>query len=264
MTSTLRILVAAAVLLAAWAGVTLLAHSSQLPVGLTLVLDCSASMGPEKSTGPYGPRTPCKYHEITEVVRKVLAEVPEATVVSVFTVSQAAGSLDEKGKPRKEQPAPEATIQRVLDPVSWNDRRLAGLMEELELQRPYNERSLVRAMVEAKERGFPANFRGRKLMLVLTDGPDNRFARDTRLHARQGTADLAQFLEREFGRSDVSVRLVGYKVSAKEAPTLQKQFEPSFEKFALPGRFFTTDSREALAKRLTELVRVGTGEKDKK
>jgi hypothetical protein len=221
-------------------------------------------MGPEKSTGAYTPRTPCKYHDVTDVVRKLLAEVPEGTMVSVFTFSQAIGPLDEKGVPRREQPAPEATIQRVLDPVYWNERRVAGLMDELESLRPQNERPLVRAMVEAKERGFPANFRGRKLMLVLTDGPDNRFPKDVRLHARQGTADLAAFLEREFRTSDVAVRLVGYKVPAKDAPNLQKQFEPAFVKFALPGRYFATDSKEALANRLIEMVRTKGPDKDKK
>lgn len=216
---------------------------------LAIVLDCSGSMGPAEGMA-YDAKTKCKYHEITAALRAFLKDLPDGTMVSVFTFSAATGPLDAQGQPTATQPLVNTTVKRVLEPSYWLPRRLDPLLDELEALRPWNTAPLVRAVVQAKEQGFPANFRGPRALLVLTDGMDNCFAADKSLQAKSGTTDVAAALRKELAGTGIAVNVVGYKVPAKEVEPLRRQVQAAVEQLTPPGRFALVDKPEELTKRL--------------
>src|SRR5262249_15596254 len=134
---------------------------------IAIVLDCSGSMGPSYDQGEkWGPTT--KYNQATDALEKGLSELPEGGGLSLFGYGQA-------GPPgMKTVEEAEETIRAVRLPKRWERKQLEGLMREVRYPalEPWNQTPLVRAMWRAKQEGFPANFKGFKTLLVLTDGMD--------------------------------------------------------------------------------------------
>jgi hypothetical protein len=230
---------------------------------IVIVLDCSGSMGPRKGV-QYRPGIPCKWTEVTKVLKDVLGQLPEDVFLSVFVFSHNVGrNID-----------PEDTITCFRKPSPWKQAQLDPLMHQLVNLEPWNETPLVRAMWEAKRVGFPERdaagqpFEGFKTMLVLTDGQDNRFYYydeehvppqwniDKTLQKEHPTKEIGEFIRIKFEKIGVVVNLVGFKVAnKKEAADLRKNFEGTLKELDPPGRFRTIDDIEALNKELQESLK---------
>src|SRR5262249_17721921 len=150
------------------------------------------------------------------------------------------------------QPAPEDTIAAVRKPSPWDPKDLGPLMKELEELVPFLETPLVRAMVKAKNEGFPPNATGFKTLLVLTDGMDNRFERkekktgkvigyDDVLQGIRKDTKLKSWVAKEFEKVGVVINFVGFKVEKGEAKDLQDQFKDTVESLDPKGNFYTTN-----------------------
>ncbi len=223
---------------------------------IAIVLDCSGSMFEKyeeyRNAGkPYRGDTPCKYHQATKALEKMLKDLPKGTKVSVTIFSQAIGRRNKNWFPIDKQPLdPEETIKLIREPAPWDPtQQLDDLIKKLEEYTPFNETPLVRAMTMAKEQGFPENFHGFKTMIVLTDGEDNRFKGDTDLHQRHNTTEITKYMEEEFRNSGIALNLVGFRVpDNEEQQRLTEQFKDVIEKkLPLRGKFFTVDNPEELA-----------------
>jgi hypothetical protein len=235
---------------------------------LAIVLDCSGSMADQNfiDKNGYNRRTPCKYHEATDALGKVLTNLPPGTYVSVFVFSAAARERDEKGRADDNKEARVSlndTIKRLRAPKRWDPAELPALMDEIENMLPYHHTPLVRSMWEAnaedgdKDRngGFPnaKDFKGFKTMLVLTDGVDDRFETDRQLHKKHSTQDLSKFLYEEFKDSGVLINVVNFRFVSdakddegkkKEAET-KEQFKEAIEK-KLHGKIYETKDVDEL------------------
>lgn len=209
---------------------------------LTVVLDCSGSMGAPQ--GEVGPTT--KYIEAVEALKSVLARVPLGTTVSVWAFGQSLGAA-------RTAPA-EQTIKRVLDPVSWNpadNQQLADLMAKISYPalEPWNESPVVRAMVEA--RGDLLGFGGYKNLIVITDGVDNRFARDAEINPTG--MDIPTFLTSQFQNTAIVVDVIGFKVGAGEVESARRQFSV-VKSFSLPGDWYAVDQAQDLADTMSRAI----------
>jgi hypothetical protein len=230
---------------------------------LAIVLDCSGSMrdksAKEGAEETYTRKTKCKWRDAVQMLEKVLSDLPEGIMVSVWVFSHLKkGLYNEKaefvGGPS--YPSAERTIEQIRKSSRWRRQELRGLIDELQDMCPFNVTPLVRAMWQAKEKGFPEErqFNGRKTMLVLTDGMDNRFYypnprlelnekahEDTELTARHNTQNIAEFLEKEFQGADIQVNMIGFGVPEDERATIEKQFaDPIRNKLSPPGNFYLT------------------------
>jgi hypothetical protein len=212
---------------------------------LAIVLDCSGSMGPPEGQA-WGPTT--KYNEALAALREILGRLPKGTTVSLWVFGQAVG-------PAKTVDDAESTIRRIQAPVVWgpdDPDQLRGLMARLAYPalEPWNESPIVRAIVAAKEDLRRAG--GFKSVLVLTDGMDNRFARDRELNPRN--LDIPAFLTETFRNTGIALNVVGYKVSTAEARAAEEQFRVVTQ-LTPPGRFVTVDDARRLAAVLDDSLR---------
>jgi hypothetical protein len=201
---------------------------------VAIVLDCSGSMGVQ----PDQPWTKnVKYAEATAALRRVLRKVPRGTRVSLWVFGQA---LQNQGPTA---PDAESTIQQIQKPTPWDAATmLEPLMKRVEYPalRPWNESPIVRTMMKAKDDLAQAT--GFKTMVVITDGMDNRFAKDAELNKQK--LDIPTYLRREFRNAGIMINVVGFKVVDAEEAKAQAQFAV-VEELPIPGRFVTV--REAVA-----------------
>ncbi len=212
---------------------------------VALVLDCSGSMGPpEDVTDPFQ----SKYAEAVAALREVLSDIPRGTRVSLWTFGQALG-------PGRTAATAESTIFRVQDPIAWNPAdpsQLTTLMEKIDPRhiRPWNESPIVRTILAAK--GDVEDAPGFRTILVITDGMDNRFAKD-RVANPRGKA-ISEALTEAFTNSGISLNVVGFKVVGSEESKAQQQFSV-VERLSPPGRFYRVTETELLAETLNVALR---------
>ncbi len=219
---------------------------------LAIVLDCSGSMGAPEGTA-FGPAT--KYAQATDALEKLLSEMPPGIVVSLWVFGASV--------PGQPSIAAEKTIQRVQGPAPWIPALLPNWMSSVRYPRlePWNYSPIIRSMWQAKADLEDAQ--GFKTLLVITDGADDRYAYDAQLAKGR---DIASFLRDEFGESGISVNVVNVIGSltgitdttraqrAQEAARARSQFEV-IQSFAVPGRYYTVETSEALIERLREAMK---------
>lgn len=212
---------------------------------VAIVLDCSGSMGPKEGV-KYDRDTPCKYHEATGALKKVLQKLPDGVTLSVIVYSHE-GKV--AGKPKNSEEI-DQLIELIRPPSVWRRDQLGGLMDRVEPLVPWNETPVVRSMWRAKREGFPDNFRGFKTLVVLTDGEDNLFERDRQLNPT-GNAKIADYINKEFAGFGLVVNIVGFKVAAEEKARFQEQFQDVIEKqLPLKGKFYTVENTNELVDKL--------------
>jgi hypothetical protein len=217
------------------------------------VLDCSGSMGIEAKI--WNRSTPCKYHEATTAARRALARIPQGWFVSVFVFSHVQGPRAPGGQALREQPRDfQDWIEQFRPPKPWDPKESDMLMARLEEQCPWNETPLVRAIVRAREEGFPKEFAGPRTILVLTDGMDNCFQKDAELHQRHGTKSIGDFLHKEFDGKGITLKVAAYRVPAQEIDRLRQQMQNVIEKMNPPGDFRVINEAQKLSDLLPRLV----------
>jgi hypothetical protein len=211
---------------------------------LAVVLDCSRSMGP-----PAGKEfsSTTKYAQATAALRKVLSKLPKGTTVSIWVFGQAVGA-------EKTAPTPEDTIQRVQDPVVWDPddpAQLQTVMSKVEWPalEPWNQSPIIRAMVKAARSDLDGA-RSAKTLLVITDGMDNRFDKDTTLNPDR--KDTRTFFREQF--RDIEVDVIGFRVTNIEMTKAKEQFEV-VKDLPVPGKFYTVNDGPELAGTLHKVLR---------
>src|SRR6185369_7172079 len=115
---------------------------------ITIVLDCSGSMGEEGNKQPDG-RT--RFRAALDALGQVLEKIPAGTKVSMWIFAHSRGA-DEDVYKRE----PERTIERILPPQEWRDgearqKQIRDLMGQLGRLTPRYASPILRAMLDAKE-----------------------------------------------------------------------------------------------------------------
>jgi len=198
---------------------------------IAIVLDCSGSMG-APSGQPWGPGV--KFQEATDSLRRLLRKVARGTRVSVWVFGEALG----RGETVADA---ERTILPIRPPVTWDPddpALLRDLMARLAYPAlvPWNESPIVRAMLRARDdlRNVP----GFKSLIVLTDGMDNRFARDAEWNPG-GKKSIPTALREAFGRSDIEINVIGYRVADPAEEEAARQQFKVIEELPRPGKFYS-------------------------
>jgi hypothetical protein len=208
---------------------------------IAIVLDCSGSMAAPRGQ----PETASKFREAAAALKQVLQRVPRGTVVSIWIFGQAV-------EPGKTVERPEETIERVLSPTPWDPQdndRLRDLMTKVEAYQPWNRSPILRAMWRAASEDLRAAD-GFKTLLVITDGMDNRFAKDDLLN--QERRSPRAFLLANF--RDIEVNVIGFKVAAAEQAAAVEQFK-AVEELPTPGRYYTAEQSADLTIKLRSILR---------
>jgi len=206
---------------------------------IAIVLDASGSM-----RAADGQKGPSKFEEATQALRTVLAQLPPGTVVSLWIFGEALGTA-------KTAEIAERTIRHVQKPVAWEKALLEPLMKEVAAIEPWNQSPILRTMLWAADdlRGAP----GFNMLLVLTDGMDNRWTIDRQ--ANPNGLDVAASLRSYFAGSDIAVNVIGFRVaSPAEQQQVRMQFE-EVERFRVPGLFATAEASPALIEALDRALR---------
>jgi hypothetical protein len=208
---------------------------------LTVVLDCSGSMGPPSGQPSF---TPTRFQLVTRALRALLSDTPPGTTFSLWVFGQAIGAA------RTVEPV-ERTIMRLQDPIVWNGDpgQVRALMARVEQIVPWNESPVVRALLAASEDLLHAQ--GPRTLLVLTDGIDNRFAKDR--EANPGGQSVADALRERFRGSGIAVHVVGFQVACAEEAEAHRQFSV-VEQLDPPGSFCTVGCIDDL---MAAIYRVG-------
>lgn len=212
---------------------------------IVIVLDASGSMGPTPGTN-FNSTT--KYAEATKALEQVLRGLPNGVTLSLWVFGEAYGS-------DKTTDAPEKTIRRIQTPATWNhndQKQIDDLMTRVRYPavEPWNESPIVRAMVYAKQDLAQAT--GPQMMVVITDGHDNRLATDVSLNP-QGQ-DVATFLLETFGNTNIEVNVVGFQVESKNADVAKQQFD-AVRYFHRPGKWYTASNASELVSAIQSMIR---------
>lgn len=209
---------------------------------MAIVLDCSGSMG-ARSDEPSGEAT--RFQLVTRALEELLENVPAGTTLSLWVFGQAVG------EEKTVKPA-EAGITRLVEPVTWTGEReqLREVLLRVRELVPWNESPILRAMVAARQDLVRAD--GPRTMIVLTDGIDNRFAKD-----REGNPageSVPEALRRWFGGTAIAVHVVGFQIANREDEEARRQFSP-VAALDPPGTFCTVDAIEDLLATIRRVAR---------
>lgn len=227
---------------------------------VAIVLDCSGSMicnRDEVEAGiKEGRRVRAVFRsDVLHAVRKVIHTLPASCTVSFWTFGEA-------GTPSRYVEHPESTVRRLLDPGPFTAARRDELLRRIADIEPYNESPVAYTMGLAK-RDFDSEFQGLKLLLVISDGMDNRFhipdtqkdlpAKAPRFNP-DGKKQIPAFLQEQLAGSGIVCFMVFAVTTAddKEREQAQKQFEVLRE---LGGDFFFVTDLNTLAGRLQDVLR---------
>jgi hypothetical protein len=179
----------------------------------------------------------------------VLQKVPDNTQLSIFTLGRREGK-DYVTAPTEYRP-----------PMPWRQKELANVLADLQeapgdIASPIGD-GIVRSMAE----GFPPNFRGPKVVLVLTDGDDNYSfgssydPRNESTIAAHTETVVAGLRKAAAAFPDVMVYVVCF--IQKDNPEFLRadaQFR-GVELFEVPGRFQIVPEGQRLGVAIENLIR---------
>lgn len=224
---------------------------------LAIILDCSGSMmrgkvyssyfqkfgdqAAEKFLEDYNDKTVCNYHDATGALKQVLAELPDGVRISIYAFSHQSSKESNR------------YIELIRKSSPWRKEELKATMQRLDNLKPYHDTPIVHSMLRVRDEGFPEGFKGFKSMIVLTDGEDTEFAKDAELVRKYKT--IPNLIQEEFKDFDVTINVVGFRVTNAEEKNFREQFEVPIKKLTLPGKFYTTADAAALAERLKRAVK---------
>jgi hypothetical protein len=173
----------------------LFARYGQARGGLVLVVDCSGSEGalPEQQRS--------RFRQAVRALRTILGRVPRGTRLSLWVLGQAV-------PPRDTVERAEDTIEPLRTPAIWNGESadVDSLVGQVESLRPWNESPIARAVLRAREDLLKVE--GFRDMIVLTDGADNRFAKDAEANPKK--EPIPEVLRRRFADTNIAVHVVGF------------------------------------------------------
>ena len=219
------------------------AKSGQAKGSISLVIDCSGSMGPY-------PGSAGKIAEVADSLEKVLSSLPSGILLTVWVFGQAEG-------PGRTVDTPEDAIRVLFGPtVLGEDRgalakRLADRFRGGEII-PWNKSPILASISRAsKVMGSQMGEAGPKTMLVLTDGADNCAESDKALNPDKlpNEALIAKIL----AGSGISVRVIGYR-SGEDEEKARKDFS-GLTKLSPPGSYVSAQDLPSLISEMEKSLR---------
>ena len=219
------------------------AKSGQAKGSISLIVDCSGSMGPYPSSAG-------KIAEVADSLEKVLASLPSGILLTVWVFGQAEG-------PGRTVDTPEDAIRVLFGPtVLGEDRgalakRLADRFRGGEII-PWNKSPILASISRAsKVMGSQMGEAGPKTMLVLTDGADNCAESDKALNPDKlpNEALIAKIL----AGSGISVRVIGYR-SGEDEEKARKDFS-GLTKLSPPGSYVSAQDLPSLISEMEKSLR---------
>ena len=209
---------------------------------ITIVLDCSNSMGPSEDfpRKDYKRETECAYHQATRALRRVLAKIPQGVKVSLWLFGH---KYDER--------TGETPMEQILSPEVWDPAQkaqLQRLMDKLEDQQPSGNTPLVDTMLEALQKDLLRSSGGFRTLLVLTDGQDSKYEKVPN--------KAASLLQDNFDRHNIFVNVVLFlhnEVVKKERDGARAQLGV-IEGFTPAGVLEEASDEAQLAKKLEWLM----------
>lgn len=222
------------------------ANLSQIANGLgsiTFVLDCSGSMGPLDNT----PIEDSKYFQAVLALEKVLTKIQKGVTISVWIFGQAVG-------PGKTVLEPEKNIIQIIEPISWdpeNSETIKTLLSKLKYPsvEPWNASPIIHAMSMALK--DIVKYEGAKMMVVLTDGLDNRIKKDKKLNPNSKNASSILFSL--FNEKNVQVQIIGFRANPEEETEMKSQFS-FIEQIDPPGNFVNLNSLDEVVDKINRFI----------
>jgi hypothetical protein len=218
---------------------------------VAIVLDCSGSMN-DPATGSSRPR----WEDAKRAVRDMLRDLPRGVRVSLHVF----------GAKECKEYKKYGGIALVWPPRPWDDDRavVKRRLAELDELTPRSYTPLIRTLLMARDR-LPthADFKGRRSIVVMTDGGDSTFYRkddpDADLKDRGKLRTIRQLLVKEFSGAykDVQLNVVGFDIKDNdlETPAERKAFvELDGALKAVGGTFTNVKNVAALTSQLRKTL----------
>jgi hypothetical protein len=226
-------------------------------VAIAIVLDCSGSMVTNKLPGTDTTR----WDAVKMALRKAMQEMPAGVFVSLRAFG------DKEGIEATEDIKPAhgkwAKFKQVWKAHRWNPYEVQDRLTQVDNLRPSGTAPLVRAMWMARQ-DFPRDFKGRRILVVVTDGGDTNFYDlkedvDAPLKENTGAKTLGPFLMRAFKGDkrfhDIEVDVIGFDfrpVGSDDTPaTLRAAAEMPKAVRAIRGEYHYVRDGTTLARKLT-------------
>lgn len=220
---------------------------------LTLVLDCSGSMGAVRGQA-FNRDT--KYAHAITAIESLLDQLPTGIELSVWAFGQAIG--DEKTV----LPA-EKSIRRIQSPLVWDAqdtemrKQLIDAISYPTLE-PWNESPLLATMLAASndlnaasnDKHDAAAIRS---LVVITDGADNRVADDPVTNPLGLTA--TELLKKHFAGTGITVNVIAFRVDPHERDDTRQQLK-CVEDWLPAGRFVEANQTAELAAALRDMLKI--------
>lgn len=199
-----------------------------------LVLDFSGSMA--ESLVPGG--TSQRIDDVKKALKEVLEKIPPGSYVSVLVFGHKIGPQNLSAD------VASTRIKWVWEPKEWKKAQIKPLLEGIEAERPMNYSPIAEAMDVARKEGFPVNYQGPRVMLVLSDGQDNL------------RKNVPAFIKEKFLGSGIEINFVCFTQDQAEIAGAESQFKNVLlDVLETPGSFETVAQAANLAGVLEEAMR---------
>jgi hypothetical protein len=212
---------------------------------LAIVVDYSASM--EFNIDRKDKKSPTRIVKAKEALRKMLASLPDNLEVSLWTFHGPKFKNQFKG-----------TVTMVADTPAWQGNGdVKKVMAALDKEKPDGGTPLLEAMSDARDKLLDSKRKGRRTMVVLTDGVPN-----DPLDFITGKRNLQRELNRLFDGKGILVHVVGFQVSkidpevdGQGARRVLKLFQKAIQQPPISGRFHPVEDADKLAEVLNETLK---------
>ena len=208
---------------------------------VAIVLDASGSMRPAKGESW---KDSAKYVQATTALKEVFHSIPNGTKVSLWVFGRAVG-------PQKTTPEAEQSVRQILKPTVWDPRdedKIAEVMKAITYPtlEPWNETPLFHTMMQAAT--DLNDSKGYKSVIVITDGIDNRIAKDKQYNP--DSLPTEEFLKSKRFRDwfkGIQINIIGFRIVSEEQEIASKHFK-ILSQLTPPGHYFLINDAEALVK----------------
>jgi hypothetical protein len=213
---------------------------------VSIVLDTSGSMAfgyPDKKSSPVK-----RFEYARKALRVALEAIPDGTYLSLLTFVH--------------DPASRTSSPRLVQPPKlWKaSAHLEDFMDRVDALPTIGGTPLAKTLVEARRKGFPTNFQGPKVVLVLTDGDDTESVVGIDPKTQQAVYNNAvrKLVASEFEDSGVEVQMVIFTDQTDlegEAKNAEEQFKKVLDSIIPPGTFVIQPEGAQLAATLELAIR---------
>ncbi len=221
---------------------------------IAIVLDCSGSM-----------RENHKWDNAKAALIQVLKPVPRGTIVSIWTFGQLPEGIpvDDRGlatpglgpdqinQMKTAAAELERTIKPLRKPAAWDPNQADDLAQQLNRLYPYFDTPLIQAMATAAKQDLD-HAKGIKTLLVLTDGMDTGFSKNTRFSPNR--IDIPAFINTYFQPMGIRINMVYFGADEKgeELKQAREVLAKPLQRLDPPGTFVTADNLDQLIESLKQ------------